>query len=150
MRSKQPNAVGNLNFREARLPELDGICGCAILVVLLWHYVACQISATEGPAYAVKTALSWAWSGVDLFFVLSGFLIAGILMDNRDASNYFRVFYFRRICRIFPLYYLLLGVYFVLTDLGFNRSVSFDWVAGDLLPLWSYATFTQNILMVPR
>src|SRR5580704_17724235 len=102
-------------MKETRLPELDGIRGCAILLVLIWHYVPCEISASEGAAHVVSRALGLTWSGVDLFFVLSGFLIAGILLDNRNASNYFRVFYIRRVCRTFPLYFLLVGIFVSLT-----------------------------------
>src|SRR6187399_1378910 len=92
-----------------RLAELDGVRGCAIALVLLWHYVAEQIHAPlQSTAGRVAQVLGLCWSGVDLFFVLSGFLIAGTLLDHRGAENFFRVFYIRRVCRIFPLYFLLL------------------------------------------
>lgn len=135
-----------------RIPELDGIRGCAILLVIVWHYIPQQIHTPEPmtAAYFVRTASSLTWSGVDLFFVLSGFLIAGILMDNRHASNYFKVFYARRACRIFPLYFLLIGVFTLLTALGVEHRYELSWLLGDSLPLWSYATFTQNVLMAIR
>ena len=98
-----------------RLPELDGVRGLAILLILLWHYVQNQLVVEVGsPLAYLKQALGFSWSGVDLFFVLSGFLIAGILLDNRGKSNYFRVFFIRRVCRIFPLYYLYFSLFLVL------------------------------------
>jgi peptidoglycan/LPS O-acetylase OafA/YrhL len=84
------------------------------------------------------------WSGVDLFFVLSGFLIGGILLDHRMCSNYFQVFYIRRICRILPLYFSLLFLYLMLSR---HSSPSYAWLFADPLPIWSYLTFTQNYLV---
>jgi Acyltransferase family len=93
----------------SRLRQLDGLRGCAIIFVLLWHYVVCQLNAPPGTfLHTAKSWLSFTWSGVDLFFVLSGFLITGILLDNANAANYFRTFYIRRACRILPVYMLLL------------------------------------------
>jgi len=131
-----------------RLPQLDGVRGVAILLVLVWHYV--RSGATPDPHTAqwlVLSLLNLAWSGVDLFFVLSGFLIAGILIDNRDAANYFRVFYWRRVCRILPLYCAMLGIFVLITAVHAFPAAPFRWLFRDPLPLWSYATFTQNILM---
>ena len=82
--------------------------------------------------------------------MLSGFLIAGILLDNRQASNYFRVFYVRRICRIFPLYFLLLVLFVALTIVGLNQWPRLHWLFHNPMPLWSYATFTQNVFMGVR
>lgn len=130
-----------------RIAELDGIRGCAILSVLLYHYIFCQVSV--GPksmgAYLLKP-LTLGWAGVDLFFVLSGFLIAGILMDNRRASNLFSTFYIRRCCRIFPLYYAVFCV-FALFGLFLRHQPDFQWLFKYSHPLWSYATYSQNILM---
>ena len=132
-----------------RIPQLDGVRGLAILMVLLWHYFARQWMVTHAGA-SVPVAgplLGLMWSGVDLFFVLSGFLIIGILNDNRDSPNYFRVFYLRRACRILPVYYLVLAAYLVVTRAGLLDAASYPLLLKAELPLWSYATFTQNIFM---
>ena len=131
-----------------RIPELDGVRGCAIVLVLLWHYVAEQIHAPlQSAAGRVAQVLGLCWSGVDLFFVLSGFLIAGILLDQRGAANYFRVFYIRRVCRIFPLYFLLLGLFVVVAATAVGRDPRFHELFAGAMPLWSYALFVQNIVM---
>lgn len=134
-----------------RVPELDGLRGIAIFLVLIWHYAVIQIRAEPySIAHYLQRGLSLTWSGVDLFFVLSGFLIGGILLDNRDTSNYFKVFYIRRVCRIFPLYFLCLSLFFCLTyvlpDLA--RTSPFNWLFEKPMPVWSYLTFTQNFAMV--
>ena len=89
-----------------RIPELDGLRGMAILLVIICHYVG---NAEHAPLgfwiHRALSALTVGWSGVDLFFVLSGFLIGGILLDARNAPHYFRAFYMRRVFRILPLYY---------------------------------------------
>jgi peptidoglycan/LPS O-acetylase OafA/YrhL len=81
-------------------PELDGIRGLAILLVLGSHAAGLLIAHLLVPG----------WGGVDLFFVLSGFLITGILLRTRDSTHYFRSFYARRVLRIAPVYYLTLVV----------------------------------------
>jgi len=134
-----------------RMPELDGVRGIAILLVLVWHYFAGLIVFEPGSTAAHALGCLWlSWSGVDLFFVLSGFLIGGILIDNQRSDNYFRVFYVRRVCRIFPLYYLwfllfcslLLAAQLSRFENGFHSGLFTN-----PLPLWSYATFSQNLLM---
>lgn len=101
-------AIGNI-------PALDGIRGIAILLVLMEH--SWIPTWTEPHAGAVDQAVSFVylsgWSGVDLFFVLSGFLITTILWESRKQERYFRTFYFRRVLRIFPLYYGILILYFI-------------------------------------
>ena len=89
--------------------------GLAILAVLLFHFGSLYLP--PHPTIADKLLMSvfrFGWTGVDLFFVLSGFLITGILIDTREASNYFQAFYARRLLRIFPLYYGALAVIFFL------------------------------------
>jgi peptidoglycan/LPS O-acetylase OafA/YrhL len=132
--------------------QLDGVRGVAIALVLVWHYFACELAvATPGRFLSrALVATRLAWSGVDLFFVLSGFLICGILLDHRDAPNFFRVFYARRVYRIFPLYFALVGAYFLARRTSLAHSPTFAWLLGSPLPSWSYATFSQNVLMGSR
>lgn len=98
------------------LPALDGVRGLAILMVLLFHFVA-QTTPTNSIEVVVTWVLAFGALGVDLFFVLSGFLITGILYDSRADPGYFRNFYMRRVLRIFPLYYAVLAVVFLIVPL---------------------------------
>jgi len=95
------------------MPELDSIRGLAVLGVLFVHgfYYVAGASVFQSPlAKAVIYASMPGRMGVNLFFVLSGFLITGILIDSRNESNYYRRFYIRRALRILPAYYLVLCV----------------------------------------
>ena len=96
----------------AHVPALDGLRGTAILLVMLCHFT--MLSARGHGLRALALAFTNAgWAGVDLFFVLSGFLITGILHDSKDDPHYFRNFYARRVLRILPLYYGALTLIFV-------------------------------------
>jgi len=96
----------------ARLPILDGLRAVAILLVVPHNL---NLMVTSGVvAHLFVSALDRGWIGVQLFFVLSGFLITGILLDARDAPHYYRSFFVRRVLRIFPLYYATLLVLFAL------------------------------------
>lgn len=102
-----------------RIPVLDGIRGIAILLVMLFHFWE-NGTNPAGPSlwqHVYLYSAGMGWTGVDLFFVLSGFLITGILYDSRDSPHYFRVFYGRRTVRIFPLYYAALIFFFLVVPL---------------------------------
>ena len=107
----------------SHMPELDSLRGLAILGVLLYHglYWARDLSLYSPWQSRIFRLMAPGQFGVNLFFVLSGFLITGILLDSRTREDYFRRFYFRRALRILPAYYLtlLLLVLFKLTSLGF-------------------------------
>ena len=121
-----------------RIIELDGLRGLAVLLVLFHHLVIHSKIARNSfvDLYTFKVAAS-AWIGVDLFFVLSGFLITGILYDSKNTKGYFQNFYIRRALRIFPLYFGFLALFVA--------------AAPNLLPedanLW-YWTYLSNIYIV--
>ena len=97
------------------MPALDGLRGLAVLAVVAVHANLQMGGPHAGGTWAVVWGAGWV--GVDLFFVLSGFLITGILLDaSAQPDGYFRNFYARRTLRIFPLYYgvLAFGVLVVL------------------------------------
>src|SRR5258708_24712750 len=87
--------VARTSFTQGRIPELDGLRGIAILSVLLFHYVSDRVvwmDSAPGPApgsflFHFQKVFSLGWAGVDLFFVLSGFLIGGILLDARTSPR---------------------------------------------------------------
>lgn len=134
-----------------RLPELDGIRGLAIVLVLICHY---GVNLLDPPKHSVlwfaRAALSLTWTGVDLFFVLSGFLIGGILIDTRSSPRFFQTFYARRFFRIFPIYFLSLGLFWLLQSSGAVRYPGMDWLLKNPMPLLTHATFTQNVAMAIR
>lgn len=132
---------------DQRISELDGLRGFAVLLVILWHYLGRQMEFSPGSgADWFRRGLGMTWTGVDLFFVLSGFLIGGILIDNRSAANYYSTFYIRRACRIFPVYYLLLGLFWI-GKKYWSGVAAGNWLFGAAMPWWSYASFTQNVAM---
>lgn len=96
----------------SRITELDGVRGCAIILVLLFHCGTFNATNWQARLLRLGTGVSLGWSGVDLFFVLSGFLITGILLETKGCANYFSSFYARRVLRIFPLYMTFVLVFF--------------------------------------
>lgn len=137
-----------------RIDELDGVRGLAIVLVLLEHYVKTPLLAERDPiaGFLVKL-LNFCFAGVDLFFVLSGFLIGGILLRNRNVSNYLPAFYVRRLARLSPLYLLTIAGFALCAPyLSASGTEIGRWMAEGhgALPLWSYPLYVQNIMMVVR
>ena len=142
----QPTTIPNWS---ARIPALDGLRGVAILLVLLRHAVfgvsSVQGIETHSPAtFLFLAAGQLTWSGVDLFFVLSGFLIGGILLDARPSPRYFQTFYLRRAYRILPLYFVVIGLSLLphlLAEFSLARAARTSPLP---IPWWAYALFIQN------
>ncbi len=135
-------------YNSTRIPELDGIRGIALLMVLIYHLINNQLLLTPNPSLfviAIRKATFFTWSALDLFFVLSGYLIAKILIENRGSKRFFYVFYFRRVIRIMPLFYILLVCYVLLKQTGINDPEGF--LFANELPLWSYFIYIQNYMM---
>ena len=132
-----PTTVAPAN---SRLPELDGLRATAIILVLISHHLAAI------PVHWIKAVADAGWVGVDLFFVLSGFLIGGILLDQRAAANYYRVFYARRFFRIVPLYALLVVPGLLVLGLGLQHLFAGNSLGGRAAGgLWFCPFFLQNV-----
>ena len=126
------------------IPALDGLRGIAIIMVMLHHFTYYQ--PTAGLDAQIASVLFFFWTGVDLFFVLSGFLITGILLDTRGSERYFTTFYARRTLRIFPLYSLVLFLAFVvLPEFSALQTVLIGQVEQvNLPPQWPYWLYLTN------
>jgi peptidoglycan/LPS O-acetylase OafA/YrhL len=134
-----PDGARPLPVLRGHLPALDGVRGLAILMVLLLHFVA-QMQPTTPLERGISWVLNFGAFGVELFFVLSGFLITGILADARAKPHYFRNFYMRRLLRIFPLYYGVLAVLFFLVPLiPFVQGPHLDFLREHQAWAWLYA-----------
>jgi len=138
---------------QSRLPALDGIRGIAVMLVVFYHVAEYQPTyLPQDPSWLVPFSHLFAigshvgWIGGDLFFVLSGFLITGILLDARDSSSYFGSFYRRRAARILPAYYVVLLVYLLVL----RRLALPSWAnLGDVAQHQSwYWTLSTNLLFV--
>jgi peptidoglycan/LPS O-acetylase OafA/YrhL len=125
-----------------RLPRLDGLRGVAILAVVFRHFGLAYPSPTTAD-HVIAIFFREGWCGVDLFFVLSGFLISGILIETRSASNYFTSFWARRALRIVPVYYTFLAAWFVVFPVVLPRlGVHLHLGTEHQLPYW---TWTANL-----
>ncbi|WP_163861550.1 acyltransferase family protein [Myxococcus eversor] len=119
----------------AHLPALDGLRGVAVLLVIAYHSLGEIRTASIGGLFQM------GWAGVDLFFVLSGFLITRILLQTRERGGYFRAFYMRRALRIWPLYFVMLAFVFGLMG-GLLPAMAFD---TQRYPWTLYALYLQNV-----
>ena len=118
------------------IPELQGLRGLAVLSVVIYH---CHPRLVGTP---VHYASLWGWAGVNLFFVLSGFLITSILLESRNKEKYFRNFYGRRALRIWPVYVLLLVVVYLNAPWFIGPTIT---QAIKTAPWLAYIFFVQNL-----
>lgn len=141
-----------------RITTVDGLRGFAVLFVVLFHLINNQIEAYSKYCtynnkpfnYTLVTkvltkATYFGWCGVDLFFVMSGFLIGSILLANKNSANFFKAFYVRRFLRIIPIYYLLLIIFFALKHTSIYNSEAY--IFNKDISLSYYFFFFQNFVM---
>jgi peptidoglycan/LPS O-acetylase OafA/YrhL len=140
----------NVQPERGRILPLDGLRGIAVAVVILFHYLNNQYaSANPAELNSIERLLMKAtglgWAGVNLFFILSGFLIGSILLKNKGSKNFFKVFYTRRFLRIIPVYYVLLVLFIILknTSLYHPTAAMFEYD----IPGGYYFLFLQNFIM---
>lgn len=122
---------------QSRIAALDGLRGVAMIMVMVRHTMG---SAPLGSGW-MSTISDPCWVAIDIFFVLSGFLITNILIRTKDEPGYFRNFFARRFLRVFPLYYLSLALLFGV-PLFFEslRTSGYEHVSGNQAWLWLYGT----------
>jgi peptidoglycan/LPS O-acetylase OafA/YrhL len=135
----QPNMAHMVRERP-HMPALDGLRGIAVLLVIIDH-ISASISAEYGVFNVLMKMDHLGWTGVDLFFVLSGFLITGILYDAKPGPDFFKNFYARRALRIFPLYYLVLILFLILAPL-----MAYLDMASRENPVWLYVYLTNIVI----
>lgn len=133
----------------SRIEAVDGLRGLAvILVVLICHFIGDRFAIAEldqsGVDGLFASAIDLSMTGVHLFFIISGFLLGGILLDNRNADRFFSTFYMRRLIRILPLYFGFLLLFYILSP---ALDARFAWLTEGDLPIWSYGLFMQNNAM---
>lgn len=130
----------------AKMPELDSLRGVAILMVVFYHgfFWSNGLGGLSGVAKLFVNLTRIGWLGVNLFFVLSGFLITGILTDSRRQKHYFRRFYVRRALRILPAFYaLLLLLLFIPSQSRAYLLLSFFYLSNLASPLGIPMTYTM-------
>ncbi len=133
--------VGAANGIRKFNPSLEGIRGLGFLFVFIAHYLPPDRLTSEGtfPFRVLIGMEEVAYFGIPMFFVLSGYLIGGILFSTRNREGFFKVYYGHRVLRILPVYYLSLAVIACVdTFLRFHLDFHF----------WSYFLFIQNLLPV--
>ncbi len=135
-------------FPKQRLIELDGLRGFALVMILVFHAVSQEGEYPAGTfLYYLQRLFAMGWTALDLFFVLSGFLIGGILMDARGSPSYFKTFYLRRVFRIVPIYFAWVLLYVLIA--GFASDLVVKLSNSGLRPpldfsIWSHFLFLQN------
>jgi peptidoglycan/LPS O-acetylase OafA/YrhL len=129
--------------KHGRISNLDGLRGLAVLLVVGYHYRGFHGPGTVGVDAWLWGLLDGGWMGVDLFFVLSGFLITGILADSRGTARYFRNFYLRRLLRITPLYFVVLAFLMLLPHVADALHLSLSAVRP--VEWWMYWTYLANV-----
>lgn len=147
------------------MPELDSLRGIAVTMVILFHgfFWTSDVSTLyqfQGIGKLFISVIQGGWLGVQLFFVLSGFLITGILLDTKTRPDYYKRFYFRRALRILPIYFAFLAILFVLgiiqwqfllTCIFFVSNISAVFgIAMQYAPLWTLAIEEQFYLLWPQ
>jgi peptidoglycan/LPS O-acetylase OafA/YrhL len=161
-------APGELG-KPQRSQDLDGLRGVAVLLTIFLHYVSRGVYFNYLGPKPIALFLDSFWSGVDIFFVLSGFLIGGIILDNGHAENFLRVFYLRRALRILPVAllaiafsYLILPIFYPYTPqdkqippYAYLLFINNFWTTSGvgayppLGPMWSLAIEQQFYLIAP-
>lgn len=143
------------------IPQLDGIRGIAILLVIAYHSMLWKLGTDVVPrsVHLLLQTTKTGWLGVDLFFVLSGFLITRILVNTRDQPHYFRSFYARRALRILPVFWLTIisvailykaSAAYVTTCFLFVANLAFLFGIKNLyLPFWSLCVEEHYYLIWP-
>ena len=136
--SSAPSPSQRPAWLPAFIPAFDGLRGIAILAVLFYH---CE-SRLQGTF--LEKFVVWGWSGVSLFFVLSGFLITGIILDSGPTSRFYKTFYARRFLRIWPVYWLLLFLHYFFFPFVFS---GYRWMLHDVstAPWLFLVLFIQNL-----
>src|SRR5438067_7660244 len=133
------------SLERGHILALDGLRGIAILLVVVCHFVSNLHIAADGWAWPLVAIAHAGWTGVDLFFVLSGFLITGILIDARGSDSYFKAFYARRALRIVPAYYgFLFAIFVVLPFLHLGAGNDYMLAREHQSWYWLYLT---NVMM---
>ncbi len=140
-------AVGNTVWCSGQhCPELDGVRGLAILMVTLYRFMK-EVDPTAHPILATIHRLAPIGErGVDLFFVLSGFLITGILLQTKSRDGYFKKFFIRRSLRIFPLYFSALIICLWIIPSIYSPT-PFDKPQAEQFYLWTYLTNVRMSLL---
>ena len=126
----------NKESKLSYIKALDGLRGFALILVFLFHLFSFELQNANAFEQVFMSLMRIGWCGVDIFFVLSGFLITRILLTAKGEGSYYIKFYTRRILRIFPIYYSFLVIYLVI--LPFLFPVISSYKTGPDFVLWFY------------